>query len=58
MEKTKTIIQTILILVIWYCFYSVGGWKSLGSFTSVRIICPSNDTDRHCAKWLYMYMQY
>lgn len=30
MEKTKTIIQTILILVIWYCFYSVGGWKSLG----------------------------
>lgn len=30
MEKTKTIIQTILILVIWYCFYSVGGWKPLG----------------------------
>lgn len=30
MKKMVNIIQIILVLVVWYCFYSTGGWKSIG----------------------------
>lgn len=30
MRKMVNIIQIVLVIVIWYCFYSTGGWKSIG----------------------------
>lgn len=30
MKKMGTLIQMIFIVLIWYCFYSIGGWKCIG----------------------------